>query len=204
MGWTDLAKKRNDVGGGGASSGGPGKVRAVSAPEDTGSVANKLLLQLARRSRAHDAALYHTYIMKADSEYYKEGKSVISNYERETKGQKGHNKGRPEQYLYGILLYTMFQQMPQTDENYVALNTFLTRFDIPTKFTSEEINYCQLSDTHESNEKRLQIRIGINPDSLACFKALHEVLIADGATYKEGIAPRSGLERKLQAIIDKR
>ena len=92
------------------------KVAVAGRPDDATLCAWKLTLQTARRSRAHDAMLFKTYIVKASSAFYVNPSQALKAYNKDTKGKKGHGLGRLEQHVWGVLLQTAVDKLPDGAE----------------------------------------------------------------------------------------
>jgi len=93
-----------------------------------------LLLQLAARSRHHDAALYRTFMMDSNTDYVRKGNQATKQYGNLTKGKKGHKEGMPQQHLFGTWVHVLKARvMAQEDERGLAQHEMMAG-DLDAKF----------------------------------------------------------------------
>lgn len=162
-----------------------------------------LLLSLATKSREHDAALYVTYLLKAESESVKLGNEALRNCSKATKGMKGHKEGRPEEHLAAALLVNVITLGEKNMDDVDDIKFLLTNRAAPIDF-EDEFLHCKFTETY-AGACKFQLRV--NPDAESTTHSAVSTMLDmmekhEGADRKQGVAPRSTRERAIAARLE--
>ena len=162
-----------------------------------------LLAQVAAESRAHAASLYRTWLVPGEvrEKFYDNMKQAVANYEKATKGKKGHESGIPCQHALIAALLTAQTHFNDQNKEYQIIEETLTRFPETVKLGRNVLEFRG----YETRERghRFRYRLGEDvPDQLK--EAVGIVTkIWEGANGEEilGQAPANKRERNFQGRI---
>ncbi len=124
-----------------------------------------------------------------------------------TKGKKGHKQGRPEQWLWGKLVWTVACDLKKraddvSQQAFKTLEDYLGRHPDPSDF-SKAIQACQISECFEGGLMRITLRIEGDEGGVAKI-VIDYMCDVWSAKDSPGSGPRGYMERALQDEVDKR
>ena len=90
----------------------------------------------------------------------------------------------------------------QDQATFKMVSDFMAKFGHPKEVSKQEFAYCKLMDTHEDGTRRIMIGSGTTAEGVKAFEAVIQCLKATGAKEQEGVAPRGGLIRKVQDLLE--
>ncbi|CAK0899926.1 unnamed protein product, partial [Prorocentrum cordatum] len=162
-----------------------------------------LLAQVAAESRAHAASLYRTWLVPGEvgEQFFDNMKQAVANYEKATKGKKGHKTGIPCQRALIAAFLTAQTHFTDQSKEYKIIEETLKRFPEPVKVGRDVLEFWG----YEAREKGHRFRYRLGEDVPAQIKEAVGIVtqIWEGASGEEilGQAPANKRERNLQGRI---
>lgn len=126
------------------------------------------------------------------------GTQAAKRYAEQTKGKSDHNLGVPAAHVWGALCVKAHELLPQ-GESKETLSAHIEAISTPISL-SHTVLICKFSKCYDRGQIKLQICTV--PELKPVTDVLFSVLVTEGAVEKAGQAPRGGLEREIQEILD--
>ena len=168
----------------------------------------KLTCKLEEQIRVHDYLLQRCFLIAKESDFSQAGKRAMVEYSKKTKGKKGHGEGRPEQTLFRtfVVVSLKLAKAAADEEGMRHLIDFIKQYKHPKDIPKESLGYCRLSDTHEVRDqphrRRIMLAAGTNATGIRAMDTVIKYICIEGATEQEGVAPKGGVARKIQELLD--
>lgn len=190
------------------------KMRAVASDDvvkQLAIVTAKLGLSNAQAVRLLKACTLKTYLMPKSNPFCIAGTEAGTNYHHLTKGKKGHTEGLPECHIFASLINAAIEVAATAPEHKVdeggmqkSCQEILKEYDVTLQSSKDlegKVLCARFSKTYDSNVKRLEIHV---VPALATVQfAIEHYLVHSGAELKLGTAPKGGLEREAQELLEK-
>ena len=188
-----------------ASDGQHPKVRRV-ADSDEGSqkelliAVAKLSLKSAEEVKELQAAVFRTIIVPADSDFATAAKDATAAFADQTRGKGGkHDLGEPHVHLWSAVVGVAVQMAgPETQEAWKAHVEEANRRG--PKGLLNQVAYARMKKTFD--KKYVRFYFSVTPSLAPIMDIIMTFLTKIGGQEKHGTAPRSGLERDIQAKLD--
>eukprot|EP00929_Paragymnodinium_shiwhaense_P068327 TRINITY_DN34337_c0_g1_i1.p2 TRINITY_DN34337_c0_g1~~TRINITY_DN34337_c0_g1_i1.p2 ORF type:complete len:239 (+),score=57.04 TRINITY_DN34337_c0_g1_i1:149-865(+) len=171
-----------------------------------------LSLSNAQVGRELAAVAMQTLLVKKEKPIYAALKASMDAYDAAAKQSKTKATGPPphtwtwqamvEHYMSKFKEGNMGEQV-QKLETYVQ-----TLQQVPTGYTkaefiAESVLHCKLKKCFDSTQTKVQVSVAPGTPAAEAWKVIkHAMITMDAAVVKRGQAPRTNLERRVQALLD--
>ncbi len=164
----------------------------------------RLALQTATLMRMVCSILLATWLVPTTASCIEPIMKARREYASKTKGMKGHSLGRPDQWVWGRLIYeTALILKEKADGRLQLLQNYLKKYPTPV-LLPRVIYVARLQDCFDEGKKRLSLRVE-EAEHCEVGAVVAEVLTNYWkATLQEGGAPRGYLEREIQMLVDRK
>jgi hypothetical protein len=153
--------------------------------------------------RELQAAVMVTYLLPKDAAIVQDAQAAIKNYvDMATKARNGEGKqpqGEPHVHCWAALVARATRDTTNEKDRKVLID-HATATTEPERLL-DKVFVCKLKKAFDKNTLKLQISASSKLDEE--MQAIDKVLKAAGGRLKRGQAPKSGLERDLQDVLDK-
>lgn len=161
----------------------------------------KQVLKLSQRERDISGTIFDTFLLPTDAVESTKMMEQTGAYGKAVADKgKSHDYGPPHIWAYGGLIAALLSRGPSVGAmNYQKLTEHMQRLETMTVDEKcDAIMYCRLDKTWVQEQRRITLAIR-DPE---LRRVVLDSLVQSGATRKTGRAPRSGMERELEAWLE--
>eukprot|EP00929_Paragymnodinium_shiwhaense_P103224 TRINITY_DN66558_c0_g1_i1.p2 TRINITY_DN66558_c0_g1~~TRINITY_DN66558_c0_g1_i1.p2 ORF type:complete len:240 (+),score=77.13 TRINITY_DN66558_c0_g1_i1:286-1005(+) len=209
----DAPHGKRQAGNGGGSRKKDSKAGEAEAMRDLAIATAQLTLHNSQSLRAVTAITMDTIIAQADNKMFDKTKQATMNYAAATKTMKTPEDrqalGPPHIFVWQAILEHMKEEegaaeMTTKIKGYLKQIEDMETVEKRVHHVAIKVKYCRVQTCYDSKYHKLQIALEPQSEEASLWDDMKKHLVkVYKASVKVGVAPRTGLERKVQDMIDK-